>query len=42
MKISTYVEKHHADLGAALFVLPVTAIAMVIAGLAYGVSWLLS
>ncbi len=41
MKICTYVEEHHEELGVALFVLPATFIGLVIAGLAYGISLLL-
>ena len=41
MKICTYLEEHHEDLGAALFVLPAAFVGLLIAGLAYGVSLLL-
>ena len=41
MKICTYLEEHHEDLGAALFVLPVTLLGMAIAGMAYAIGLLL-
>ena len=42
MKISTYVEAHREEFGVALFVLPVTFLGLAVAGLAYGISLLLS
>jgi hypothetical protein len=42
MKICTYVEAHHEELGVALFVLPVTFLGLAVAGLAYAISLLLS
>ena len=41
MKIWSYIEKHHDDLGVALFVIPVTLIGLLFSGLAYGVTLLL-
>ncbi len=41
MKICTYIEANHEKFGAALFVIPVTAIGLIITGIAYGISLLL-
>lgn len=41
MTIWTYLEKHHEELGVALFVLPATFVGLLIAGLAHGISLLL-
>jgi hypothetical protein len=40
MKIRTYVEEHHQEWGVALFVLPAAFVALLISGLAYGLSLL--
>ncbi|HEY9066514.1 MAG TPA: hypothetical protein VIO33_16155 [Burkholderiaceae bacterium] len=37
-----YVRMHHAEFGAALFVVPVLAIAFVLVEAAYALSWLVS
>jgi len=38
MKIWTFIEAHHKDLGVALFVIPPCLGAMIIASVAYGAS----
>ena len=41
MKFCDYIEAHHEEFGVALFVLPVTLIALAVAVVAYGVSLIL-
>lgn len=36
MKLWTYIEVHHGDLGAALFILPCLLVTFSIAGIAFG------
>jgi hypothetical protein len=38
MKIWTYIEAHHDELGVGLFIIPVCALGLVIAGVAYGLT----
>ncbi len=41
MKVWSYIERHHQDLGVGLFILPVMALGLVAGGIAYGVTLLL-
>lgn len=41
MKILTWLEAHHEECGVALFVLPVSLLGLVVAGVFYGISLLL-
>lgn len=41
MKIWSYIERHHADFGVALFVIPVMLLGLLFAGIAYGLTLLL-
>ena len=41
MKIWSYIEAHHEELGCALFVLPASLLGLVVVGIASGLSLLL-
>jgi hypothetical protein len=42
MKFWSYIERHHEDFGVALFVIPVLLLALLLGGIGYGMTLLLS
>jgi hypothetical protein len=41
MKVWSYIERHHGDLGVALFIIPVLVLALALGAIAYGATLLL-